>query len=433
MGTTPAPRTPDGGRAVHPHACGDNDGTVSRGGGDAVHPHACGDNPGHEPGSRQRHRFTPTRVGTTWLCPRSRCRPTVHPHACGDNCPYSNGRNAHIGSPPRVWGQPRLRARQTVGGRFTPTRVGTTRRPAPPASPSPVHPHACGDNGSGGSATFYTDGSPPRVWGQLPPEPREHVNSRFTPTRVGTTQVRDDVAPQNAVHPHACGDNSRTRNCHRLRCGSPPRVWGQRAPRQPRAPRQRFTPTRVGTTRSPGAGSTAGSVHPHACGDNGQLGRQLVLAAGSPPRVWGQPRQVAVNRPVCRFTPTRVGTTPALAEEYSLLAVHPHACGDNANSFGSQCPSIGSPPRVWGQLKRCFAAFRAVRFTPTRVGTTDASAQQRSVVAVHPHACGDNSCCTCSAAAITGSPPRVWGQRLHEMFDCVVPRFTPTRVGTTVS
>ena len=92
--------------------------------------------------------------------------------------------------------------------------------------------------------------------------------------------------------------------------GSPPRVWGQRNPKV--------------------TNSNYYTVHPHACGDNAGGGRQRFV-------------------PV-RFTPTRVGTTPART---SLLPL-----------------TVGSPPRVWGQRFRL--PYQAPHST------------------VHPHACGDN-------------------------------------------
>ncbi len=50
----------------------------------------------------------------------------VHPHACGDNKPLVFFSDCDDGSPPRLWGQRRI-------------RVGMDTR-------STVHPHACGDN-----------------------------------------------------------------------------------------------------------------------------------------------------------------------------------------------------------------------------------------------------------------------------------------------
>jgi len=54
--------------------------------------------------------------------------------------------------------------------RFTPTRVGKTS-----------------DDIVG---TARISGSPPRVWGKLPPRSRGTTVSRFTPTRVGKTLTK---------------------------------------------------------------------------------------------------------------------------------------------------------------------------------------------------------------------------------------------------
>src|SRR5690606_36419996 len=71
-----------------------------------------------------------------------------------------------IGSPPRAWGQ--LRMRLIVSGvlRFTPTCVGTTCPARTTKRDATVHPHVRGDNGLSSLVTRTTTGSPPRAWGQ---------------------------------------------------------------------------------------------------------------------------------------------------------------------------------------------------------------------------------------------------------------------------
>ena len=71
------------------------------------------------------------------------------------------------------------------------------------------------------------------------------------------------------------------------------------------------------------------------------------------------------------------------------------------------------------------------RFTPTRVGNTFVSAKLVGRLSVHPHACGEYAIADRSAAAVSGSPPRVWGIRFVFDFDFKAARFTPTRVGNT--
>src|ERR1039457_5692469 len=111
-----------------------------------VHPHARGDDKDMDDEDRQilgspprawgrrlhllrwplRHRFTPTRVGTT-------NRAAVDWHT-------------DFGSPPRAWGRPDQTQERRVSLRFTPTRVGTTPRPRWHSVRWPVHPHARGDD-----------------------------------------------------------------------------------------------------------------------------------------------------------------------------------------------------------------------------------------------------------------------------------------------
>ena len=71
-----------------------------------------------------------------------------------------------------------------------------------------------------------------------------------------------------------------------------------------------------------------------------------------------------------RFTPTGEGTTGPSNCQFCVCTVHPHGRGDNFTKPGDAVWDCGSPPRAWGQqaVGRCHD--RAVRFTPTGVGTT---------------------------------------------------------------
>ena len=451
VGTTPPRWRPGGRRAVHPHACGDNfdhssanrctDGSPPRVWGQPTSstrfPWRRGSPPrvwgqqflGHA--AARGDRFTPTRVGTTPANLPPGGLALVHPHACGDNARPTRQDLPRDGSPPRVWGQPQRRNVRHHHLRFTPTRVGTTTYHAPGHDAPAVHPHACGDNGHREELAPWLDGSPPRVWGQ-PLNLAPHIGrDRFTPTRVGTTDAFVGIPPRAAVHPHACGDNSVVPQPMQASYGSPPRVWGQRPATPCRSPPRRFTPTRVGTTPSGGLGTGHRAVHPHACGDNPACLHFGVTMGGSPPRVWGQLQDVPLEGALRRFTPTRVGTTSMVVRSLMPPPVHPHACGDNHRSSSCYHPSSGSPPRVWGQLRFVRPGAGEDRFTPTRVGTTGRDGLHSRARAVHPHACGDNLRRASSAARSRGSPPRVWGQPPLAPPGSSPVRFTPTRVGTT--
>ena len=151
------------------------------------------------------------------------------------------------GSPPRVWGKQRRRRVFIVGSRFTPTRVGKTER--------------------------------------IDVNDKE---TRFTPTRVGKTRRQRLLRLRSAVHPHACGENQRLQPGRQVFAGSPPRVWGKRFSPGTKTSTTRFTPTRVGKTRTPHPDPPCWPVHPHACGENRDAWRAGYDAGGSPPRVWGK-------------------------------------------------------------------------------------------------------------------------------------------------
>src|SRR5690606_14855609 len=112
--------------------------------------------------------------------------------------------------------------------RYTPTRVGTTASAAARCCSAAVHPHARGDDASPATVTRSPYGTPPRAWGRLAIPLERASTSRYTPTRVGTTDRRRIAACWNAVHPHARGDDLSTTCPNRTHNGTPPRAWGRR-------------------------------------------------------------------------------------------------------------------------------------------------------------------------------------------------------------
>ena len=212
-----------------------------------------------------------------------------------------------------------------------------------------VHPHARGDNARDAGAEHEVPGSPPRAWGQC------------------VHQVKPPQAP--TVHPHARGDNDFTVPAENGGFGSPPRAWGQFHMRLLQLRLGRFTPTRVGTISPAPAQSRRLSVHPHARGDNTHVPPNVIVHVGSPPRAWGQCQELVFLPLHHRFTPTRVGTMWRAARAGTAGSVHPHARGDNVVTLGGPPASSGSPPRAWGQWNGPASDTRGRRFTPTRVGT----------------------------------------------------------------
>ena len=217
-------------RPVHPHARGDDASSGSLGAASSapVHPPTrAGDDRSTE--ARSGSRYTIGSPPRAWGRRRDAERRTGeprsgHPHASGGRLAPPFGlshRRVVRFTPTRVWGRRDgayglRRAGRTgsppravrdgdaihprgapwpnrTGARFTPTRVGTTPHTPLEAPPSPVHPHARGDDGR---ATRKPPVSFARWRRMVHPHARgddgrsgSHLR-RFTPTRVGTTAAR---------------------------------------------------------------------------------------------------------------------------------------------------------------------------------------------------------------------------------------------------
>src|SRR5579885_1520071 len=156
------------------------------------------------------------------------------------------------------------------------------------------------------------------------------------------------------------------------------------------------------------------------------------MVRGSPPHAWGRLPVRCFHSSQNRFTPTRVGTTQAGRSVEKREAVHPHTRGDDSVTLASSTAASGSPPHAWGRRGDGFLIEAGVRFTPTRVGTTGLRHIPPQHGAVHPHTRGDDDRCQIPSFRGSGSPPHAWGRQLPADCPRRWGRFTPTRVGTTV-
>ncbi len=295
-------------------------------------PRAWGQRQGQPPVALD-SRFTPTCVGTAsssatkkWRLdgspPRAwgqrrrsrrwRARRPVHPHVRGDSLGQPLPKSRRHGSPPRAWGQRHADTTRHPEARFTPTCVGTAISPGVSPTASPVHPHVRGDSHVCLSPAASLAGSPPRAWGQLHHLPELRPIRRFTPTCVGTALYKGSEGTLDTVHPHVRGDSAVRSARGPPGTGSPPRAWGQRVGFRRGCARARFTPTCVGTAPFPTSVRMCRAVHPHVRGDSVPMASRGGRHHGSPPRAWGQRVWPAASGISGRFTPTCVGTAPAL-------------------------------------------------------------------------------------------------------------------------
>ena len=208
-------------------------------------------------------------------------------------------------------------------------------------------------------------------------------------------------------------------------------MWGKQVIIRKCAEINRSTPTRVGKTDRLSLAGLQRKVHPHACGENDRVLSNGFRGHGPPPRVWGKLLTSCGSLDLRRSTPTRVGKTSLPSSSKSILSVHPHACGENRGRVMRYVSKYGPPPRVWGKRIGRFWKRQRGRSTPTRVGKTFRARTRRARAEVHPHACGENEPKISLRVRSRGPPPRVWGKHWRQGYRLGSCRSTPTRVGKT--
>ena len=127
-----------------------------------------------------------------------------------------------------------------------------------------------------------------------------------------------------------------------------------------------------------------------------------------------------------------MGTSKPLVLYMTSLRDHPHAYGDKFISIGVFCALIGSSPRVWGQGQHAVERYGRYRIIPTRMGTRSLQDFYNVVNKDHPHAYGDKIPVLVTVAFSLGSSPRVWGQVSDTLTVTGAARIIPTRMGTSV-
>ena len=172
-------------------------------------------------------------------------------------------------------------------------------------------------------------------------------------------------------------------------------------------------------------------VHPHVCGELSRSVLGVPLTSGSSPRVWGTRHTMPLSYPFLRFIPTCVGNSTMNQCLLPSGPVHPHVCGELSSMTEEKQREYGSSPRVWGTPVRALWLVNFCRFIPTCVGNSFSESGSRSHSSVHPHVCGELRKRSLRLISPVGSSPRVWGTLIPYRTGSDIDRFIPTCVGNS--
>ena len=167
---------------------------------------------------------------------------------CGENIFIMFELVIYRGSPPRVRGKRRKWCTKLGSRRITPACAGKTYVIRVKLVCVQDHPRVCGENSGDTGFTRLTTGSPPRVRGKLPAQPRRSLPSRITPACAGKTAHCLGSSAASGDHPRVCGENTRKREKKIRPRGSPPRVRGKQRVNVEILVHDRITPACAGKT-----------------------------------------------------------------------------------------------------------------------------------------------------------------------------------------
>ena len=151
----------------------------------------------------------------------------------------------------------------------------------------------------------------------------------------------------------------------------------------------------------------------------------------TPPRAWG--RQPLNRKGLAQVgnTPTCVGKTNTRKTTIEETQKHPHVRGEDSAAFWIIFRVGETPPRAWGRRQRAHGKNAYRRNTPTCVGKTPSTTEERGQRWKHPHVRGEDLYLYTLRAVVRETPPRAWGRHcVRNHFPCSL-RNTPTCVGTT--
>ena len=401
-------------RPAHPRACGENfDGAGSGRLGLGSSPRVRGKR--HQQWSQPRSvRLIPARAGKTLASERGCPRWRAHPRACGENSRARSHARRNVGSSPRVRGkQARGLALLDPPG-LIPARAGKTwsARAAPTAGAA--HPRACGENIYDMGFGYRERGSSPRVRGKPGRAPPGLVGRRLIPARAGKTASPESSQWLPSAHPRACGENQNGVDVGANRLGSSPRVRGKLTEIVVTTQAERLIPARAGKTVAWAVRNAARAAHPRACGENSRERVDVLVAAGSSPRVRGKPVDDGLHRGRSGLIPACAGKTGVTCWRHPVPGAHPRVCGENRAVSTKSASADGSSPRVRGKPSSGGWCPGAWRLIPACAGKTSSASPRPGAHAAHPRVCGENGGHLLAPPGARGSSPRVRGKRWEE-------------------
>ena len=137
---------------------------------------------------------------------------------------------------------------------------------------------------------------------------------------------------------------------------------------------------------------------------------------------------------VCRYWPS--GSPPRMrgkviaeAGHHQIGGITPAYAGKSISSVQTENTQEGSPPRMRGKELRVETCFSHDGITPAYAGKRQERLSSRTSHRDHPRVCGEKNACWGVPQTPLGSPPRMRGKGLLQVFIPEPLRITPACAG----
>ena len=171
-----------------------------------------------------------------------------------------------------------------------------------------------------------------------------------------------------------------------------------------------ITPAYAGKSRSSARPHHSHRDHPRACGEKTEYRALVTAHQGSPPRVRGKDIGSTEQQQPPGITPACAGKRHCPRSRPGRIRDHPRVCGEKHAVPVSLMWSAGSPPRVRGKgLLEVFVP-EPLRITPAYAGKRDRPRSGPGTTRDHPRVCGEKRYNGIHDFCSKGSPPRVRGK-----------------------
>ena len=153
------------------------------------------------------------------------------------------------------------------------------------------------------------------------------------------------------------------------------------------------------------------------------------LPLRSPPRVRGKVTQWCHQHDIARITPAYAGKRAFIPRPRPTPRDHPRVCGEKSFYTKAEADAKGSPPRMRGKEWYLQGENPAPGITPAYAGKSSRESDCCNELQDHPRVCGEKVKLSYTDDDAEGSPPRMRGKGLLEVFVPEPLRITPAYAG----